>query len=115
MSTVLALLAALLATVVVEGLAVFVWRRGWQLVGYVTLGNLLTNPPLNLALWLVSGAWGHGAGYYAAMAALELAAVFIEAMLLRALCRWPAKRALLCSLALNALSFGAGLLISILL
>lgn len=114
MSTVFALLAALLATVVVEGLAIFVYRRSWRLVGYVTLGNLLTNPPLNLTLWLLAAFLGRGALYFAAAAALEAAAVFIEAALLRTLCGWPARRALLCSLALNALSFGAGLLLSLL-
>lgn len=75
----------------------------------VFLCNLLTNPAVNLLLWMGVSAWGLGA-YWPLLAALEAAAVAVEAAVLRLLCRWTVRRAALVSLLLNALSCGVGLL-----
>ena len=73
------------------------------------LGNLLTNPALNLALLALSR-WRPEL-YLPALIALELAAVAAEAWVYRELLGWSRWRAGLVSLGLNAASFGLGNLI----
>lgn len=109
MSALLRLLAALALTVAVEcsAAALLLGRRA----AYAALlCNLLTNPLLNALLLLCEALWP--AGRAAALALLEAAVVAGEAALLARLLRAPLCQALPLSLLLNALSFGAGLLLN---
>ncbi|MBP7402839.1 MAG: hypothetical protein KBA30_09505 [Clostridia bacterium] len=81
--------------------------RRWDFVYYSLLGNLLTNPALNLLLLLAVRMAG-AAAYWPALAVLEAGAVTVEAVVLRMLCGFSPCRALIVSLMLNVLSFGAG-------
>ena len=108
MSALLRLLAALALTVAMEcsAAALLLGRRA----AYAALlCNLLTNPLLN-ALLLCEALWP--AGRAAALALLETAVVAGEAALFTRLLRAPLRQALPLSLLLNALSFGAGLLLN---
>lgn len=84
--------------------------RRRDFVYYSLLCNLLTNPALNLILLLAVNLAGLEA-YLPALIAAELAAVLVEAWVLRLLCRFRLSKALVLSLLLNAVSFAAGLLL----
>lgn len=113
MSLVLSMLAAWLATVLVEGLAMLLLTRNWRNVWYTVLLNTLTNPAMNLILFF-TGWLGGVKVYYPALTALEILVVLGEGLLLAKLCGWKKGKALAVSLLLNALSFGVGLLVSFL-
>lgn len=109
MSALLRLLAALALTVAVEcsATALLLGRRA----AYAALlCNLLTNPLLNALLLLCEALWP--AGRAAALALLEAAVVAGEAALFTRLLHAPLRQSLPLSLLLNALSFGAGLLLN---
>lgn len=100
----------LAATALVEGALVWLLFRCGRYVYYSLLANLLTNPALNLLLQL-GVAWLGARSYWPLLAALELMAVFAEAVVYKSLCGFLFKKALGSSLLLNACSFGAGLLL----
>ena len=102
----------LVVTVLIEGVVIWLLFRSRNILYCSLLGNLLTNPALNLLLFICAGLWG--APYYATVIPLELAAFFIEFCLYRTMGRLTAGRALLASLLANAISFGAGLALSLL-
>lgn len=105
----LAFAGALVLTVLVEGAVAGAWLHSWHGVYVSFLCNLLTNPLLNLLLWLGCRAFGQAA-YGWMLAPLELAVVAVEAALMGSLCGLTRKRAALLSLTMNAASFSAGLL-----
>ena len=108
MYQILLLIAALALTIVVEcGLSLAFRSR--QLSLAVLLGNLLTNPLLNLILLLYAVFVGE-VHYYTLMAVLEMAAVLAETWVIRSLTDYPPLKAGLLSLFFNATSFGVGLL-----
>ena len=78
-------------------------------VGVSLLCNLLTNPAANVLMALLLHWLGPGV-YVPALLCLELAIAGIEAFLYRWLLGWPWKKAVLCSVGANALSWAAGLL-----
>jgi len=80
-------------------------------VYYSLLLNLLTNPLLNLLLWLIFLAGGRG-WYTLFLWVLEVCVVLGEGLLYARLCAWPLRRALLVSLLLNGLSLAVGLVIN---
>ena len=100
----------LLETLVIETAAVLLLKRSGKWLFPCFLGNLLTNPLLNLIysearFYLPRpAAWG-------CLALLEAAAVWYEACLYDGLLSCGKKEALRVSLICNAASFGAGLLI----
>lgn len=104
------MLLALLLTIVVEGGAMLLYSRRWRYVYYSLLLNLLTNPLLNLLLWLIALAGGR-LWYTVALWVLELCVVLGEGLLYAKLCDWPLRRALLVSLALNGVSLAVGLVL----
>lgn len=100
--------ASLALTLAVElGFALLRRLRGRALI-LVALVNVLTNPLVVQAALL----WRHFAlpGYAAAVAALELLAVWLEGFLYRK-SRLGIPRPYVFSLAANALSFGLGLML----
>ena len=107
MSSALSMLLALALTVLVEcGLALFFRSR--RLVYAVFLCNLLTNPLLNLILLLYYTYIGRHY-YWLVIAALEICVFIAEALLLRLMMRYTAKRAFALSLLFNGCSFLVGL------
>jgi hypothetical protein len=103
-------LLALGLTILVEGLMMLALYRRLDFAYYTVLGNLLTNPALNVLVALgvyVAGPTAYGP----VLGALELLAVLVEAYVLRMLCRWKTGHAVGISLLLNAASFGAGFLV----
>ncbi len=106
----LKLAAAFLLTVIIEGALILLITRRLKPLYYCFLCNLMTNPVLNAVSAVIYSCFGRTA-YCAALAALELCAVFAEAAAYRALSGISMKKALLLSLLLNAASFAAGLLI----
>lgn len=93
-----------------------VWRSGARDIGVCVLVNVVTNPPVVL-LYSLARQWlfERGAGGYmpAVTAALEISAVLVEWIFYRRCTE--AKRPFLLSLTANAFSYGAGLLINLLL
>lgn len=100
----------LVATVIIEGAIIALLFRRRDYVYYSFLGNVLTNPALNLVLVLVMTYIGKEM-YYPALALLEVSAVLVEAFVLKKLCGFKAAKALWVSALANAVSFCTGLLI----
>lgn len=104
------ILQCFLLTVMVEGTFIGIAFRRRDYVYYSFLCNLLTNPLLNVILLLVTNILDV-ACYFPALIVLEATVVFVEAYVLRLLCGFVYKKALLVSLVMNALSFLTGLLV----
>ena len=103
------MITAFLLTVAIEcGLACIF--RSAKLVYAVFLCNLLTNPLLNLLLILYRQFVSSRYGWL--LAALEIAVLFGEAALIRAMTGAPYSRTLLQSLLFNGGSFLIGLMLS---
>lgn len=117
MEFLLAILEAFLLTEVIElSVAVLIRAAGILKMSYpdllipVFLVNLLTNPLLNYLLTLTGSVLGSSALPFAT-AVGEVAVLFGEALLLKAMCRMRFPPALLLSLVLNSASYLSGLLI----
>ena len=95
-------------TILVEGLLVLLWSRKWDFVYYSLLGNLLTNPAMNLLLLAAVHTFG-SASYAVTLLFLEAAAVAVEALLYRMLGNLKISHAVLLSVTLNLASFLSGL------
>ena len=100
-----------LLTVIIEGTVMALIFRRRDFVYYTFLCNLLTNPALNLLL--AASLLLLGTGYYGVvLIILEVAALIIEAYVLKLLCGFQWKKALGVSALLNILSFAAGILLN---
>lgn len=99
----------LAATIIIEGALIALLFRRRDFAYYSFLGNLLTNPVLNLMILLVITYLGK-ALYYPALALLEVSAVITEACVFKRLCVFTTAKALWVSAFANAVSFCAGLL-----
>ncbi|MCL1895870.1 MAG: hypothetical protein FWG03_04920 [Clostridiales bacterium] len=109
-SFIISLLIALALTAAIEGAIVFALYRKPLFVYYSLLWNLLTNPALNLGLFLAVS-FG-GAAYAPSVMAGEACVFLAEALLIRLLLELPLKKALALSLLLNAASFLVGLVLN---
>lgn len=107
MTTPVSLYVALLTTVVIEGAVMLALTRNWNWVRQNLYCNLVTNPLLNLTLVLLRPAQFR----WLLIAVLELAVLFGEAGLYRAMSGTRFRRCLLYSFVTNAASFAAGFLI----
>ncbi len=104
---IVSLFLCLALTLAAEGLAVLLLTRSPRLTGLNCLGNLVTNPAVNLSLW--AGVKLAGAGvYYPLLAALEIGAAVFEAWIFFEIGRLSRHRSVALSLVCNALSFGLG-------
>ena len=99
-----ALFAALLLTLLLEGLFVLLVTRKKSFVLTSFAGNLVTNPLLNVILLAV----GSSPLRLPVLIALELAAVLVEALLYRYVTEEKRSRCLLLSLGANAVSYFLG-------
>lgn len=105
---------ALALTIAVElPVAALLGLRSRRAMAAVALVSVVTNPPLNLALFalaLASPAFAEDTvGYWIAVATLEVAAVLAEWRLLLWVLGGSSRRMLGVSVAMNVASFGAGL------
>jgi len=107
----LVFLLVLLLTIIIEGLFIWLLYRRIDYLYYSFLANLLTNPALNLLLYLAVLHWGPVA-YYPVLLFLELLVVIVEAFIYHLLCDLKLKTSFLLSLFLNSLSFLIGLLLN---
>ena len=103
----------LVVTSVVEGSLIYLLFRRRSYVYYSLLCNLLTNPAVNLILFLAAGAFGAGS-YYPCLIILEILAVLVEAWVYRMLCPFTMTKAAGLSLLLNLASYLCGFLIYLL-
>jgi hypothetical protein len=88
--------------------------RGWRALSAVALVSVVTNPALNLTLVALraAGMLGSPVAYWSAVAALELLVVLAERRLLTWALGGSSRRMLLVSAAMNAASFGVGIVLS---
>ena len=97
----------LLLTVFIEGGLIFIIYRRKNFVYYSFLCNILTNPAINLLLWLI--VWFVGRQFYTAgLIVLELAVLLVEAYIYKLLCGFKSLKALMLSFILNVASYGFG-------
>ena len=105
------LLLALLLTEAIEIAVCLLWGMRGKELWITVLANVLTNPAVNV-LYLLARLYMR-LPQAAVIAALEASAVVVEWLVYRALT--GTKRPFLVSLSANAASYGAGLLLSVLL
>lgn len=101
-------LIALILTEIIECTSMFLMFKSKRFVYYISLCNLLTNPAVNLIALGVGDIWGSFV-YKLSIPILEISVVIIEAYIIRLLCRFTIKKAVLVSAILNSLSFVCGL------
>lgn len=105
------LIKALLLTVVIEGIVIFISTRSVKWLLFSIPVNGLTNPVLNLCLMLVSIYSGSTILYITVLIFLELAAVAAEAALYRAFSGIRLRSCFLRSIAANGISVVLGFII----
>ena len=105
------LIKALLLTLVIEGIVIYIATKSVKWLLFSIPVNGLTNPILNLCLILVSLYSGSTILYIIVLVVLELAAVAAEAALYRAFSNIKLKTCLLISAAANGISVVLGFII----
>lgn len=103
-------LPALLLTIFIECSIIYLLYHELKFCYYVMLINLLTNPLLNFIL-IFYYYYFNANFYYLLLAILEIIIIFIEGVLIKKLCRFSIRKALLISLLINACSFFAGVIV----
>ena len=104
----LVLLCQLLLTILVEGTVVVIFYKSKEILRDSLIVNLLTNPPLNLTLMLLSGIGMSLGAMLTVRIGLEIAVVFIEAIAYKFMLDSSFKKAFWLSLILNLTSFIIG-------
>ena len=100
----------LVVTITVEGVIILLKYGRREYAYYSLLCNILTNPMLNLLLYLLIGQLGSEI-YLPVLVILEIIVVFVEAYIYKILCNFSKKEALKLSLVLNISSYLIGLII----
>lgn len=108
----LALLFSLIATILIEGIIIAVWFRRLDFAYNTLLCNLLTNPLLNVLLWIGVRVFGV-VWYWPLFCVLETLVVISEAFLLASLCSFRLKTAFGVSFLLNSVSLLTGILFTL--
>lgn len=110
MSIIFNFILCLVLTIIIEGIVIFIKYSRWDYVYYSFLCNILTNPMLNLLLYLL--VWGLGLEIYLpALIVLEIIVVIVEAYIYKILCKFSKKEALKLSILLNISSYLIGVVI----
>ena len=108
MGPLLVLLCQLLLTILVEGAVIVIFYKSKEILRDSLFVNLLTNPPLNLTLMLLSGIGLSLGAMLTVRIGLEIAVVFIEAIAYKYMLDTNFKKAFWLSLILNLTSFIVG-------
>ena len=111
MGSFLVLLCQLLLTILIEGAVIALWKRSKEALIDSVYVNVLTNPPLNLTLMLLSGVGLSLGTILTLRIGLEIAVVFIEAVAYKFMLGSSFKKAFWLSFVLNLISFALGELI----
>ncbi len=111
MGTLTALALALTVTTAVEAIPALLFQPRWERLMASVVCNAATNPLLNLILLGLRHPGVPSPVYGAAVALLELSAVFAEAGLYRVFLEESRRKCFLYSLGVNALSYFTGLLL----
>jgi hypothetical protein len=99
----------LVGTILVEGVVILLKYEKMNYVFYSLLCNVLTNPMLNLLLYLL--VWVLGSEIYIhALIILETIVVIVEAYVYKILCNFSKKEAIKLSILLNASSYLSGVI-----
>ncbi len=111
--------AALLLTIVIEGITVFIFRKDKKYVGYSVLVNLITNPAVNLIIFRVNNdLWLWRRWFFSGdvtapyVFVLEAAVVVIEAVCYRAMTGESMGESMKLSFVLNITSYTIGLFLN---
>ena len=107
------LLCLLVLTILIEGTVIILWKKSKEALIDSLYVNLLTNPPLNLVLILLSRNGLLLEVYWGILAILEIAVVFIEAIAYKSMLGIGFKESLWMSFVLNLSSFAVGVLIEV--
>ena len=108
MSPLLALIFALLLTLVIEVPLGFLLLKSKNAIFPLTLINVLSNPALNMALMMLFALTQSYMLYWIAVIIGEIAVFVGEGFLIRSLCDIPLKRSMIISIVINAASFLLG-------
>lgn len=110
MSILFSLALCLVVTILVEAVVIFIKYRLRDYVYYSLLCNMLTNPMLNLLLYLL--VWRLGSEIYMeALILLEIVVVIVEAYVYKILCNFSKREAIKLSILLNVSSYLSGVII----
>ena len=104
----LVLLCQLLLTILVEGAVIVIFYKSKEILRDSLFVNLLTNPPLNLTLMLLSGIGLSLGVMLTVRIGFEIAVVFVEALAYKYMLNTRFKAALKMSFFLNLTSFIIG-------
>ena len=111
MGSFLVILCQLVLTILIEGIVIALWKRSKEALIDSVYVNVLTNPPLNLTLMLLSGVGLSLGLVFTIRIGLEIAVVFIEAVAYKFMLGSSFKKAFWLSFVLNLISFALGELI----
>jgi len=110
LSIVFSFVLCLVLTILVEGMVIFIKYGLKDYIYYSLLCNVLTNPMLNLLLYLLVRGFGSEV-YIEALIILEIVVVIVEAYVYKILCNFSKKEVLKLSLLLNFSSYLSGIII----
>ena len=111
---ILSILIALTITELIEYLVITLWTNDKKAVPVILIGNLITNPAVNAIIMVIRHFSENPAVIIASMILLEIATVLIEYLFISARLKYPAKKSLKYSLAVNLCSFVFGIAITFL-
>ena len=116
------ILGALVLTILVEGIAIYLIKKDRKYVGYSVLVNLITNPAMNLVILYVDNSFRlwrrwffRGELIAPYVIVMEVAVVLIEALCYRGMTGMSMGKSLKLSLILNIISYVIGIIVNALL
>lgn len=107
---IVSLVKALVMTVLLESIAIIYFKPRKRVLLAGLLGNILTNPLVNLVAITVGIKWG-GTVYVIAVLCCELLAIIVEAKVYRVLTGLTVRRCFMISIIANCLSYFIGLML----
>lgn len=111
---ILSILITLIITEMIEYLVIALWTNDKKAVPVILIGNLITNPAVNVIMMVIRNFTQNIAVIISSMILLEIATILIEYLFISARLKYPAKKSLKYSLAVNLCSFAFGIAITFL-
>ena len=106
---ILSLLIALTLTELIEYLVIALWTDDKKAIPVVLIGNLITNPAVNIIMMTVRHFSSNLVIIAVSMVLLEVATILIEYLFISARLKYPSKRSMKYSRAINLCSFAFGI------
>lgn len=107
---IVSLLHTLTLTVLIEGIAIIYFKPHKRVLLASVLGNILTNPLLNIALIIIGVKCGNTV-YATAVICGELLAIIVETKVYRVLTGLSVRRCFLISMLANCISYFTGVIL----